>query len=304
MKKILITGASGFVGRALCENLVSKGIAVIAVVRKESNIDDIVKLPNLSVVYTDLTEYLNLPNIISDRDIEVFYHFAWQGTSGTLRGDYNVQLQNVKSTCDAVEACNEMGIRRFVFASSIMEYEINQLMGTEEQPGINTLYSSAKLSADYMARAVAGKYGIEYIRGVISNIYGPGELSARLINTSLRKLLKGEHCSFSLGEQLYDFIYVDDAAEAFAKLGEKGHKNKTYYIGSQEPRKLKYFLLEMKDQVDPEIQIGLGEIPFSGQSLSYKEFDLKAVEQDTGFLPQVPFAEGIRKTIAWIKEGN
>ena len=73
-------------------------------------------------------------------------------------------------------------------------------------------------------------------------------------------------------------------------------------MGSQQPRKLKEFLLEMKDQVDPKIEIGLGEIPFSGVSLTYKEFDINAVKDDAGFVPQVSFVEGIRNTAKWLRE--
>ena len=175
-------------------------------------------------------------------------------------------------------------------------------METDATPGINTLYSSAKVAADYMARTIAGSLGVEYLRAVISNIYGPGELSPRLVNTSIRKMLKGEHCAFSAGNQLYDFIYVDDAAKVFASIGEKGIPNRTYYIGSLEPKPLKNFLLQIRDCVDPSIEIGLGELPFNGVSLSYKEFDINAVKNDTGCIPEVSFQEGINRTIAWIKE--
>ena len=58
----------------------------------------------------------------------------------------------------------------------------------------------------------------------------------------------------------------------------------------------------MRDQVDPKIGIGLGELPFNGVSLSYNEFDVEAVKKDTRFEPVVSFAEGIQKTIEWLKE--
>ena len=119
---------------------------------------------------------------------------------------------------------------------------------------------------------------------------------------SLRKLLNDEHCSFSAGNQLYDFIYITDAAKAFVAIGEKGKTNRTYYIGSQNPRLLKEFLIEMRDCVDPNIAIGLGELPFNGVSLSYTEFDINAVKNDTGFVPSIDFKEGINKTIEWLKE--
>ena len=181
-----------------------------------------------------------------------------------------------------------------------MEYEIQKLMETDKTIGINTLYSTAKLTAEYMARAVADHVGIEYVGGIISNIYGPGETSPRLVNTTIRKLLSGEYCKFSAGEQLYDFIYIDDAARAFFELGENARAGRSYYIGSPYIQKLKYYLTDIRDVVAPNVKIGLGEIPFDGVSLTYRELDTDALRKDTGFAPTISFREGIRRTSEWI----
>ena len=303
MKKAIVTGANGFVGSSVCRELSERGVTVIAVIRnKLSDIESIKGLPGLVIVYCDLAEIKSLSKLIPDRDVDAFFHFAWTGSAGSLRGDECVQINNIRYTCDAVRVCADIGCRRFILAASIMEYEIEAVMKTESTPGINTLYCSAKTAADYMAKTIAGSLGIDYIRAVISNIYGPGERSPRLINTSLRKLLRGEHCAFSAGEQIYDFIYITDAAKSFVLIGDLGKSNRTYYIGSQRPRKLKEFLIEMRDCIDPKTEIGLGELPFDGVSLSYKEFDINAVKNDTGFEPEVSFSEGIAKTIAWLQE--
>lgn len=303
MRKAIVTGANGFIGSALCTELTEQGIEVIAVVRNNAkHLEEIQRLSGLRVVSCDLSNFSSLPEIIDDRDADVLYHLAWVGSAGPLRGDNEVQLDNIRYACNTVKACKELNIHRFVFASSIMEYEIQAVMDTEVIPGINTLYSTAKLTADYMCKTISGTLGIEYIRGVISNIYGPGETSPRLINTSLRKMLSGKHCAFSAGNQNYDFIYITDAAKTFRAIGDKGINNHTYYIGSQNPHSLKEFLCEMRDQVNPNIEIGIGEIPFNGISLSYNEFDVKAVQKDTGFIPEVSFANGIKNTTAWIKK--
>lgn len=298
MKKAIVTGANGFVGTAVCKELSERGVEVIAVVRHPDEVISSIA----RIVYSDLSDFRKLAELIPDRDIDVLYHFAWVGSAGSLRGDADVQMRNVQYTCDTIKVCAELCCKRFVFASSIMEYEIEAIMSTEATPGINTLYCSAKVAADYMARTIAGSLGVDYIRAVISNIYGPGELSPRLINTSIRKMLKGERCAFSAGEQLYDFIYVTDAAKTFEAIGEKGISNRTYYIGSQNPRPLKEFLRELRDCVDPSIEIGLGEIPFNGVSLTYKEFDINAVKNDTGYVPETTFSDGIKNTVAWIQE--
>lgn len=302
MRKAIVTGANGFIGTAVCRELSAQGVEIIAVIRnEEEHVEDISSLKGLRIVYCDLTNFRNLHTVIPDRDVDILYHLAWVGSAGPLRGDDAVQLRNVQYTCDTVRACAEIGCGRFVFASSIMEYEIAAAMETEATAGINTLYCSAKITANYMARALANSLGIRYIRALISNIYGPGERSPRLVNSSIRKLLVGEHCAFSPGEQMYDFIYIADAARYFVAIGEKGHNNRTYYIGSRNPRPLKEFLLEMAEEVAPGTQIGLGEIPFSGTSLTYQEFNINAVYNDCGIEPITGFREGIRNTAEWIK---
>ncbi len=303
MKKVIVTGANGFVGSAVCRELSKRGVKVTAIVRsKESSVERLENLQNIDIIYCELPEIHNLDKIVDGRGYDCFYHFAWTGSAGALRGDYGIQLRNIEYSCDAVHTAKHLGCKRFVFAASIMEYEITKLMQTDKRIGINTLYSTSKVTAEYMARAIADSIGIEYVGGIISNIYGPGEYSPRLVNTTIRKLLSGEFCKFSPGDQMYDFIYIEDAAKAFCTLGSKASADKSYYIGSLNPRPLKEFLMEIRDIISPGTKIGLGDLEFDGVSLTYKEFDIYALKKDTGFEPQVPFRSGIEKTTDWLKE--
>ena len=185
-----------------------------------------------------------------------------------------------------------------------MEYEVQNMMKQEIPLPGSTIYSTAKLTADYMLRAIGNSVGVSFIRGLISNIYGPGETNERLIITSIQKMIRGEYCTFSSGAQMYDFIYIDDAAKAFVAIGEKGINNRTYYIGSLNPRPLKDYLLQMRDCVAPDSEIGLGALPDPCISLTYQEFDIGAVKKDTGFEPQVNFRDGIKRTVEWVRHLN
>ena len=117
MKKVIVTGANGFLGTALCRELATSGIQVIAIIRnEEENVSNIVDLPGLRIVYCDFSEFKQLPEMIRERDIDVVYHLAWVGTAGPLRGNKDVQLNNIVYTCDTVQACAEMKCKKFVFA--------------------------------------------------------------------------------------------------------------------------------------------------------------------------------------------
>lgn len=301
MKTAIVTGANGFVGSAVVKELLLRNYFVCALDMEGCN-SNLPQSDHLVFFPCDIADIMEQVEKLPIKECDVFYHFAWRGSAGNLRGDDVVQLANVASACATVRAAHKLHCKKYIFASSIMEYEIAALMQTDEAPAMSSMYCTAKITANYMCRAIANSLGLEYNAAVISNIYGPGERSPRLVNTSLRKMINGEPTAFSAGEQMYDFIYIDDAARKFAALGEKSIANRTYYIGSNNPRPLKEFLTIMGEVAAPHQDIGLGKLPFNGVSLSYQEFDVNAVYEDTGVECWVPFEEGIRRTLQWLKE--
>ena len=302
VKKALVTGANGFVGSAVCRMLIKHKIEVIAVVRNpESSIKNIEGIDHIKIIYCDMQDYKSLYKKIYDDEIDIVYHFAWMGSAGNKRSDYSTQLRNIEYSLDLIKVVHNMGCNRIVFAASIMEYEVHDTIESNANVGLGIIYSTAKLSCDYMMYILCHNIGIEYIRCIISNIYGPLEESPRLINTSIRKILNNEKVAFSPGEQMYDFIYIDDAAEMFYLLGDNGKSGENYYIGTKHPKKLKYFLTELRDIVNKEAEIRVGEIPFDGVSINYAAIDLVSVERDTGYIPKVSFSDGIKKTVEWIR---
>ena len=216
MNRIIITGASGFLGKKFVEYMLDKNIEVVAVVRNKNKLSDISSdlLKVIELDIKDVSKLIEVAHLMDISDIyntDAFYHFAWEGTSGSLREDYEVQLNNVKLTCDVVRVAYELGCKKFINAGSLMEYESMKLMETrEEKPVGNYLYRSAKLSAHYMAKAEAGRLGIPFINMIISNVYGEGEVSNRFICSTLKKIINDEDIAFTSGEQMYDFIHIGE----------------------------------------------------------------------------------------------
>ena len=204
--------------------------------------------------------------------------------------------------CDYVKLCSEIGCKRVVYASSINEMETYEYLQSDDiEPAGGYIYGTGKLAAHLMGETVAKLNGVEFIPVIITNIYGVGERSARMIYTSLVKLINGERASFTAGYQTYDFIYITDAINSIVEVSEKGKAFNRYYIGSGEPKPLREYLLEMRDIVAPGAELGLGDFEFKGIDISYDQFKLKKVEEDTGYKNQVPFAQGIKMTADWIR---
>ena len=300
MENVIVTGANGFIGKTLVNALLEKGYHVVALyIRFDDVLEDDERVTCVSVMNKEVA---TLADEIPHQEYRCFFHLAWAGTSGPARADYAVQLNNVKLACDYIKLCGEIGCKRVVYASSINEMETYEYLQSDDiEPAGGYIYGTGKLAAHLMGETVAKINGIEFIPVIITNIYGVGEKSARMIYTSINKLVHKEHCSFTAGYQTYDFIYITDAINSIIAVAEKGKAFNRYYIGSGEPKPLREFLLEMRDIVDPEAERGLGDIPFKGVDISYDQFDLKKVELDTGYRNEVPFAEGIRMTAEYVR---
>lgn len=301
-KKVIITGATGFLGKNLLCTLLKRNIEVTAVVRDAYKLSGI-QNGLLCIVEADLADYAVLDKRIPEGDYDAFYHFAWNGTSGNQREDYQIQVHNIQAVCEAVAAAKNVGCKRFINAGSLMEYESMKLMEhAGQRPQGNYLYRSAKLAAHYMAKAEAGRIGLPFINLIISNVYGEGEVSARLISITLQKLIGHENVSYTAGNQLYDFIHIEDASEAFYQVGKRGKPFCDYYIGSGQIRPLREYIEEIFACLPTGQKPIFGDYPFDGVRLSYEEFDKNALYRDTGFRCKIPFSEGIQRTYMWMEE--
>lgn len=302
MDKVVVTGANGFIGKQLINKLLEKQVKIVAIAKK---FDDIL-LQNKEIMRVNCEDKspFELQDELLSLNVDTFFHFAWAGTSGSLRADYALQLSNVKLTCDYVTLASKVGCKRFIYASSINEMETYEyLQGDDINPSGGYIYGVGKLAAHLMGEVVAKQNGIDFIPVIITNIYGAGEQSARLINTSIRQLLNKEHCSFTEGNQTYDFIYITDAISSIVEVAEKGKAFNHYYIGSGNPKPLREFLLEMRDVVEPTAELGFGDLPFNGKDINYSQFKLNKVEEDTGYKNKISFKEGIKMTMDFIKNG-
>lgn len=299
MKKAIVTGANGFVGSALIRELVLRNIRVVAL-DMEGHADH---LPDSDLVefYPFMLDHANeAADILSGVGADVFYHFAWAGVSGEQRADTKLQLSNAQWTVDCMRLAKQLGCSRFVNAGSIMELEtIKAVFSAGNKPGPGYIYGGGKLAAHTVCKSVAADIGIELVWAMITNAYGVGERSPRLVNTTIQKCIRGEVPQFTAGTQNYDFVYIDDVARAFYLIGENGKSFHEYLIGSSHAKPLREFLLEMKDVVAPDLDFVFGDIPFTGISLTLEDFDCSQTERDTGFKAEISFAEGCRRTRDW-----
>lgn len=306
MNKVIVTGANGFIGSELLSELVNNGIGVVAVVQsKNADIEKIKELPNLKIVYCDMDDIHNLPDIVEDRDIDTFFHLAWVGSFGEERSYYEMQMRNVKYAMQAVEMASRMGIKRFVGAGTLAEKDVLNYHGEDgATPNPVSCYGIAKLTAHYMTKTECTRRGIDHIWCYLSNTYAAGSTTNNFVMMASRMMLSGKRASFTSGEQIYDFMYVTDTVKAMRYAAENGKKNTAYYLGSNEQRPLKEYIKIIRDTIDPSIELYLGDIPFNGKPLPAEAYDGTKLERDTGFVPEIKFEDGIKRTVEWLRKNE
>lgn len=304
MKRAIVTGASGFLGRWLVKELIKQNISVTAVVRPNTkNLALLDQNSKITIVQCDLLKYHELTRCIAKEPETVFYHLAWRGVSGTERMDFTIQANNISASLTAVEAAAQLECVRFVGMGSIMEKEALAVTNTDAiKPAMSYLYGEAKQFAHLVTKAKSAELGIAHIWPLLTNAYGEGEFSPRFLNTTLRKILNDEPLEFTSGTQIYDFIHVEDAARALVLLGDHGKSFCDYIIGSGTAAPLRTFVERIGKMFAPNKVLRFGDVPYSGANLSFEDFSNEKLAHDTGFVPIVPFEEGLMRTMAWLKE--
>ncbi len=299
--KAVITGASSMIASALIRLLVSEGHEVYAIVRPGSQkIKNIINDCRVHIVEADISN-LNCAAEKIGCECDVLFHFAWSGTGGNVRGDAEIQQKNVQYTLDAVSLAKNLGCKTFVGAGSQAEYGRTEGKLAPDTPAKpENEYGKAKLQAGIQSRNLAEKLGLKHVWVRILSVYGVGDNGFAITVSSLKKLLSGQTAEFTPAGQMWDFLYCDDAADAFYLAALKGKDGAVYTLGSGEARKLSDYIEIMCRETGGKAEIGA--LPYNENQVMYLCADISALTADTGFKPQIGYEEGIKRTIQWLKE--
>ena len=303
MNSIIITGASSMIGAATVAEALKQNIQVTAVIRKNSP-----QLNNLSHLLTDKNidviecEIQNYDSLSFDKKYDAFFHMAWQSTSFERRDDVYTQINNIKFTMDALNTAKRAGCETFVYTGSQAEYgRVAEKLGADTKCNPESGYGIAKYAAGKMSRLLASQSGIRLCYARVLSVYGEGMLSGTFIMYLIKTLLGGEKPSLTKCEQLWDYMYVRDAARALLSIAEKGIDGRVYPIGSGNARPLREYAEIIRDIINPSSELGFGEKDYYPYQPMYLCADINSLKKDTGFKPQYSFENGIKKTIEWYK---
>lgn len=298
MRRAVISGATGAIGTALIELLLERNIEILVFCRENSiRNSKIPDNPLITKIYCDLKDFGEFKTIPNEK-YDVFFHFAWEGTTGESRNDMYLQNNNVRYALDAVKLAERLGCKLFIGAGSQAEYgRVEGVLKTDTPANPENGYGIAKLCAGLMTRERALQLGLSHIWVRILSVYGPNDTNSSMVMSTINKLQRNEIPQCTKGEQVWDYLYSRDAAEAFCLLAEKGKSGKTYVLGSGNGRALKEYINDIKEVVNPECPVEYGAIPYSEKQVMHLVADITELSIDTNFKPKVRFKDGIQSII-------
>ena len=299
MKNVILTGATGFVGKSLVKCLLEAHIDVTVIVRNKNKIDKDF-MNKIHIYECEYMEYTMLD--IPRYNYDVFFHLAWDGVSSQDKDNLSIQERNIDMAVNALLLANRLECKKFIATGTVAEYAYcERIMDFSQKQTPNDIYGAMKVSVYYILNVLARKSGIDFIWAVLPSTFGEGRDNDNIITYTIKKLLKNEKPLYGDLEQLWDFLYVEEVAKALRLIGESGNSDKVYGIGSGQYRQLKEYIYMMRDIIDPDLELGIGELP----KMSHKAYSscvgIYDLMKDTNFHVEIGFEEGIKNTILYYK---
>ena len=302
MKKAIITGPTGSVGVSLIEELIHNGIEVTAVCRPNSK--RISNIPNSSlveIIECDISGIKGLSERLQGK-YDTFFHFAWDGTYGDARQNLKLQVRNIQYTLDAVDLAKKVGCNTFIGAGSQSEFgHVSGVLHPYLPCNPDNGYGIAKLDAGRISRIACKQKAIRHIWCRIVSLYGAYDAEYTMVMSGIIKMIKGERPQYTKGDQVWDYIYSKDSARAFRLIAEKGKDGSIYCIGTGKTRTLKEYIYAIRDAVNPDAEIGMGELSYYPNQVMHLEADISNLTADTGFVPLYSFEEGIKEVVDYVR---
>ncbi len=298
MKKVLVTGASGFIGRHTLIDLLSKYDEVHGV----NNDRSLSEYKNVHWHQVDLLDGTIRGKLIKNIRPTHLLHLAWYAEPGK----YAQSLLNIdwlKASIDLIKEFTEAGGERVVCAGTCFEYDFSYGFCSEFDTPKNpeTIYGVCKNSLQEILRHYSEKSGLSSSWGRIFYLYGPYEYPGRLVSSVIISLLKGETAPCSEGNQKKDFLHVEDVARAFVSLLESSIQGPVN-IGSGNPISVKDLVLQIGEIIGRGNLIRLGARPTPESEPPMILADDRRLRLELGWSPKYKIDSGLKNTISWWKD--
>jgi UDP-glucose 4-epimerase len=304
LRAALVTGAGGFIGRAVMASLAARGVPVRGIERPDYSAAQ-------DLTLADLTDPAAVRDAVAGaaRDLGApltVFHLAGQANAGVCQNDpANAFAANVTATAALLEACRLTGLSRIVFPSTALVYAPSPGPLDERAPlAPRSLYGATKCAAEWLLRGSAADFGFSVDIARLGNVYGAGGPADSVVATLLRQLTRDGGARLKTLAPVRDFVHRDDAAEALVRLAEAGNEPgcRVFNVSSGVPTSI----AELAEAARRAVGRGPAAVETEPGTGADDRFvlDVRRLRQRTGWTPGTTLADGLERTLAPIGTGQ
>ena len=299
-RRIAITGASGFIGARIAERLLERGHALALLIRSPKPDDRAAAIyGQCETIVGDLQSPTSYADALHAFRPDTLLHAAWVGVAGADRDDPR-QIANIAATAALLEQAIAAGVDSFVGLGSQAEYGRQNRKLDEGAPvEPTTLYGLSKLAAYRVTDSICRMRQLRHAWLRVFSVYGPRDNPGWLIPSLIAKLYAGQTPELTRCEQIWDFLFVDDAADAAVTVLETSSASGVFNLGSGEGRPLWETVALLRDIVRPRADLGIGRIPYQPDQVMHLEADTTRLRSATGWKPATDLQTGLQATARW-----
>lgn len=295
--RFVVAGAGGFIGSACVKELLNRGHEIAVIRRAEAEHSRLIGLElqvlDASLGYEDAQFVRDLTAFGAD----AMLNLAWQGVANFARNESS-QFENVEMHLSLARASVAAGISHYVGVGSQAEYGPTEGPVTESQILLpTTMYGAAKGAAGLATRALLSDTETHFTWVRIFSMFGPNDAPHWMIPSIARKLMRNDDVDSTLGTQLWDYLYVEDAARAFSSILELGQGLEFVNLGSGAPTTIRAVIEQMKAITGSTSRLKFGAVDFRPDQVMHLEANISKLNAATGWSPQVSLVEGLTLTL-------
>lgn len=305
--RVLVTGATGFVGSNLVRRLLSEGYDVHVTTRPSSNrwrlkgIED-----RMSNHVLDLRDKDVVRDLLWSVRPDVVFHLATYG--GFTNQDITSEIihSNVVAMDNLLSALSRISFSAFINVGSSSEYgPKDSPMCEDDHPQPTSFYGVSKLAATLWGQTYAHNLGLPVVTARIFSPYGPFDDQARLIPSVIRACLENRSLQLTPGNQERDYIFVDDVIDGVSAMFKaRAIWGEVINFGSGKGYRVRDVLAQIVGKVNPTLTMEWGAISYRpGETMRWSA-DVTKAKTLLGWEPKTPLSEGLDRTIAWFRENE
>jgi len=304
-RSALVTGATGFIGSALVRRLSNEGVRAFCLVRPNSpRCSRVRDLPGVEVLETETYDCAVLSQRLSRIQADAVFNLASAGVVPEERDPYTLLAGNLTIIAGLIAATSQWRLRRFIHIGSCSEYSPvpeGHLLTEEDSLFPVSLYGAAKACSHIYGAAFAKLRNIPFNTLRLFGVFGVGEASYRLVPYLMSHLQRDVPVDLTAGEQVRDFLYVDDIVEALL-LGVESDAltpGSSYKISSGKAVKVRKMAEEVAEVMNkPKSLLHFGARPYRTDETMWMVGDNGRFTSLTGWTPRISLKEGIRKMVS------